>query len=188
MKILHHQPDVPRTKRIALEGRQAADFRFAPHDFPGLHRLKAGYGIDQRTFQAGIDEGARLVAGGLGHPKGFDAGNFVRPTIFADVRNDMTIAREEIFGPVLVIIPFDDEQEAIAIANDTPYGLSAYVQTGSVERAKRLGRKLRAGMVQINGSSLGSGSPFGGYKQSGNGREGGKWGFEDFTEVKVITG
>lgn len=142
----------------------------------------------QGLIQAGIDEGARLVAGGLGHPKGFNAGNYVRPTIFADVRNDMTIAREEIFGPVLVIIPFADEQEAIAIANDTPYGLSAYVQTGSVERAKRLGRKLRAGMVQINGSSLGSGSPFGGYKQSGNGREGGKWGLEDFTEVKVISG
>lgn len=142
----------------------------------------------QGLIQTGIDEGARLVAGGLGHPKGFNAGNFVRPTVFADVRNDMTIAREEIFGPVLVIIPFDDEQDAIAIANDTPYGLAAYVQTGSVERAKRLGRKLRAGMVQINGSSLGSGSPFGGYKQSGNGREGGKWGLEDFTEVKVISG
>lgn len=142
----------------------------------------------QGLIQTGIDEGARLVAGGLGRPKGFNAGNYVRPTIFADVRYDMTIAREEIFGPVLVIIPFDDEQEAIAVANDTPYGLSAYVQTGSVERAKRLGRKLRAGMVQINGSSLGSGSPFGGYKQSGNGREGGKWGLEDFTEVKVITG
>ncbi|KAB2729209.1 aldehyde dehydrogenase family protein [Brucella intermedia] len=157
-------------------------------DHIGPLSSKAHFDKVQRLIQAGIDEGARLIAGGLGHPKGFDAGNFVRPTIFADVRNDMTIAREEIFGPVLVIIPFDDEQEAIAIANDTPYGLSAYVQTGSVERAQRLGRKLRAGMVQINGSSLGSGSPFGGYKQSGNGREGGKRGLEDFTEVKVISG
>ncbi|GLU27880.1 aldehyde dehydrogenase family protein [Brucella sp. NBRC 12950] len=149
---------------------------------------KAHFDKVQGLIQAGIDEGPRLVAGGLGHPKGFNAGNFVRPTVFVDVRNDMTIAREEIFGPVLVIIPFADEEDAITISNDTPYGLSAYVQTGSAERAKRVARKLRAGMVHINGSSLGSGSPFGGYKQSGNGREGGKWGLEDFTEVKVISG
>ncbi len=156
-------------------------------DHIGPLSSRAHFDKVQSLIQAGIDEGARLVAGGLGHPDGFNAGNFVRPTIFADVRNDMTIAREEIFGPVLVIIPFANEQNAITIANDTLYGLSAYVQTGSVDRAKRLARNLRAGMVHINGSTLGSGSPFGGYKQSGNGREGGKWGFEDFTEVKVIT-
>ncbi len=142
----------------------------------------------QKLIQKGIDEGARLVAGGTGRPDGFTEGDFVKPTVFADVNNDMTIAREEIFGPVLAMIPFDTEEEAIAIANDTPYGLAAYIQTGSPERAKRVARKLRAGMVQINGTSRAPGSPFGGYKQSGNGREGGKWGLEDFMEVKLISG
>ncbi|MCH4542488.1 aldehyde dehydrogenase family protein [Ochrobactrum sp. POC9] len=142
----------------------------------------------QQLIQKGIDEGARLVAGGTGRPDGFTEGDFVKPTVFADVNNDMTIAREEIFGPVLAMIPFDTEEEAIAIANDTPYGLAAYIQTGSPERAKRVARKLRAGMVQINGTSRAPGSPFGGYKQSGNGREGGKWGLEDFMEVKLISG
>ncbi|MBC2885557.1 aldehyde dehydrogenase family protein [Ochrobactrum sp. CM-21-5] len=142
----------------------------------------------QHLIQKGIDEGARLVAGGTGRPDGFTEGDFVKPTVFADVNNDMTIAREEIFGPVLAMIPFDTEEEAIAIANDTPYGLAAYIQTGSPERAKRVARKLRAGMVQINGTSRAPGSPFGGYKQSGNGREGGKWGLEDFMEVKLISG
>lgn len=142
----------------------------------------------QKLIQKGIDEGARLVAGGTGRPDGFTEGDFVKPTVFADVNNDMTIAREEIFGPVLAMIPFDTEEEAIAIANDTTYGLAAYIQTGSPERAKRVARKLRAGMVQINGTSRAPGSPFGGYKQSGNGREGGKWGLEDFMEVKLISG
>ena len=142
----------------------------------------------QKLIQKGIDEGARLVAGGPGRPEGFTEGDFVKPTVFADVNNNMTIAREEIFGPVLAMIPFDTEDEAIAIANDTPYGLAAYIQTGNPERAKRVARKLRAGMVQINGTSRAPGSPFGGYKQSGNGREGGKWGLEDFLEVKLISG
>ncbi|MBB3216608.1 aldehyde dehydrogenase (NAD+) [Ochrobactrum sp. RC6B] len=142
----------------------------------------------QKLIQKGIDEGARLVAGGTGRPDGFTEGDFVKPTVFADVNNDMTIAREEIFGPVLAMIPFDTEEEAVAIANDTPYGLAAYIQTGNPERAKRVARKLRAGMVQINGTSRAPGSPFGGYKQSGNGREGGKWGLEDFMEVKLISG
>lgn len=142
----------------------------------------------QTMIQKGIDEGARLVAGGTGRPDGISEGDFVKPTIFADVNNDMAIAREEIFGPVLAMIPFDTEEEAIAIANDTPYGLAAYIQTGSPERAKRVARKLRAGMIQINGTSRAPGNPFGGYKQSGNGREGGKWGLEDFMEVKLISG
>ncbi|UWF68459.1 MULTISPECIES: aldehyde dehydrogenase family protein [unclassified Brucella] len=142
----------------------------------------------QALIQKGIDEGARLVAGGTGRPEGFTEGDYVKPTVFADVNNNMTIAREEIFGPVLAMIPFDTEEEAIAIANDTPYGLAAYIQTGSPERAKRVARKLRAGMIQINGTSRAPGSPFGGYKQSGNGREGGKWGLEDFMEVKLISG
>ncbi|WP_417532799.1 aldehyde dehydrogenase family protein [Marinobacterium stanieri] len=142
----------------------------------------------QQLIQQGIDEGARLVAGGTGKPEGMTDGYFVRPTVFADVTNEMTIAREEIFGPVLCIIPFDTEEEAIRIANDSPYGLTHYVQTQDGEKANRVARQLRAGMVQMNGEALGGGAPFGGYKQSGNGREGGPWGLEEFLEVKVITG
>jgi aldehyde dehydrogenase (NAD+) len=139
-------------------------------------------------IQVGIDEKARLVAGGLGRPEGLATGWFVRPTIFADVTNDMRIAREEIFGPVLAIIPFENEADAIAIANDTPYGLAAYLQTGDNERAARVARKLRAGAVHINGSAYEYGSPFGGYKASGNGREGGEMGLDDFLETKMIHG
>ena len=142
----------------------------------------------QTLIDAGIKEGARLVAGGLGRPEGTNRGYFVRPTVFADVNNDMTIAREEIFGPVLSIIPFDDEEEAIKIANETVYGLTDYVQTQDGEKANRVARRLRAGMVEMNGQSRGAGAPFGGYKQSGNGREGGVWGLEDFLEVKSVSG
>ncbi len=142
----------------------------------------------QNMIQVGIDEGATLLVGGLGRPEGFDAGWYVRPTVFSDVNNSMRIAREEIFGPVLAIIPFDDEEEAVAIANDTPYGLAAYVQTGSTERAARLSRSLRAGAVHINGGAYEYGSPFGGYKASGNGREGGEMGLEDFLETKMVHG
>lgn len=142
----------------------------------------------QQLIQQGIDEGARLVAGGTGKPEGMTDGYFVRPTVFADVTNEMTIAREEIFGPVLCIIPFDTEEEAIRIANDSPYGLTHYVQTQDGEKANRVARQLRAGMVQMNGEALGGGAPFGGYKQSGIGREGGPWGLEEFLEVKVVTG
>ena len=142
----------------------------------------------QNMIQVGIDEGATLLVGGLGRPKGFDAGWYVRPTVFSDVNNTMRIAREEIFGPVLAIIPFDDEEAAVEIANDTPYGLAAYVQTGSPERAERLSRSLRAGAVHINGGAYEYGSPFGGYKASGNGREGGEMGLEDFLETKMVHG
>lgn len=144
------------------------------------------YGRVQNLIEAGISEGARVLVGGAGKPKGYETGYFVRPTIFADVRNDMRIAREEVFGPVLALIPFDTEEEAIAIANDTPYGLAAYVQTGDAKRAERVASRLKAGMVHINGGPHRYGSPFGGYKQSGNGREGGKFGLEDFLEVKTI--
>ncbi len=140
----------------------------------------------QNMIQVGIDEGATLVAGGLGRPDGFEKGWYVRPTIFGDVNNSMRIAREEIFGPVLAIIPFDTEEDAVAIANDTPYGLAAYVQTGDAERAARLSRALRAGAVHINGGAYEYGSPFGGYKASGNGREGGAMGLEDFLETKMV--
>ena len=142
----------------------------------------------QAMIQAGIDEGASVIAGGLGRPQGFDIGWYVRPTVFADANNTMRIAREEIFGPVLTIIPFETEEEAIEIANDTPYGLAAYVQTGDASRAARLSRALRAGAVHINGGAYEYGSPFGGYKASGNGREGGDMGLEDFLETKMVHG
>ncbi|MGB0467091.1 MAG: aldehyde dehydrogenase family protein [Pontibacterium sp.] len=142
----------------------------------------------QGLIKKGIAEGASLVAGGLGKPEGLTSGYFVRPTVFADVNNAMVIAREEVFGPVLAMIPFDTEEEAIRIANDTDYGLTNYVQTQDADRANRIARRLRSGMVQINGQMLGAGAPFGGFKQSGNGREGGVWGLEDFLEVKAISG
>ncbi len=142
----------------------------------------------QDLIQVGIDEGARLVAGGTGRPPELNSGYFVRPTVFADVNNDMRIAREEIFGPVLSIIPFDSEEEAVKIANDTPYGLTNYVQTQDPNKANRMARHLRSGMVEMNGMARSAGSPFGGYKQSGNGREGGVWGLEDFMEVKSVSG
>jgi aldehyde dehydrogenase (NAD+) len=142
----------------------------------------------QDLIQVGIDEGARLVAGGTGRPEGLNRGYFIRPTVFADVHNQMRIAREEIFGPVLSIIPFDSEEDALAIANDTPYGLTNYVQTADGARRNRLARHLRSGMVEMNGQSRGRGSPFGGMKASGLGREGGVWGLEDFLEVKAVSG
>jgi len=142
----------------------------------------------QSLIERGITEGARLVAGGTGKPEGFNLGYYTRPTVFADVDNKMSIAQEEIFGPVLSIIPFDTEEEAIEIANDTPYGLAAYLQTADKARITRLSRQLRAGMVRINGASHAHGAPFGGYKQSGLGREGGHLGMEDFLEVKAISG
>ncbi len=142
----------------------------------------------QDLIQKGIDEGARLVAGGTGRPDGLNRGFYVKPTVFADVTTDMTVAREEIFGPVLSILPFEGEEDGIAMANDTPYGLTNYVQTSDPARANRLARALRSGMVEMNGQSRGAGAPFGGMKQSGNGREGGKWGIEDFLEVKSVSG
>ncbi|MEO0328858.1 MAG: aldehyde dehydrogenase family protein [Pseudomonadota bacterium] len=143
----------------------------------------------QTLIEAGIKEdGARLVAGGLGRPEGLNRGYFVRPTVFADCTNDMRIMQEEIFGPVLSMMPFDSEEEAIEIANDTDYGLTNYVQSEDGEKANRVARQLRSGMVDINGQARSSGSPFGGYKQSGNGREGGTWGMEEFLEVKAIGG
>jgi aldehyde dehydrogenase (NAD+) len=142
----------------------------------------------QTLIRKGIDEGATLAAGGTGRPKALSRGYFVQPTVFTDVNNDMTIAREEIFGPVLAIIPYDSEDEAIRIANDTPYGLSGYVSSGNLERARRVAGRLRTGMVHINGASLDSMAPFGGYKQSGNGREWGPRGIDEFLEVKSVYG
>jgi len=142
----------------------------------------------QDLIRKGIDEGATLVAGGPGRPKGLDRGFYVMPTVFSNVRNDMTIAREEIFGPVLSIIPYDGEEDAIRIANDTPYGLSGYVSSSNIERARAVAARLQTGMVHINSASLDAQAPFGGYKQSGNGREWGPFGIEEFLEVKSIYG
>jgi aldehyde dehydrogenase (NAD+) len=149
---------------------------------------KAHYDKIQGLIQAGINEGATLVAGGTGRADGFDRGYYVKPTVFAGVHNKMTIAQEEVFGPVLVLIPFKDEADAVAIANDSPYGLYAYVQTGDLDRARRIARLMRAGGVSINGTSQDYMAPFGGYKQSGNGREYGKYGLHDFLEIKSISG
>ncbi len=149
---------------------------------------KIQYDKIQTLINKGIDEGAKLVAGGPDRPSNLNKGYFVKPTVFADVNNNMTIAKEEIFGPVVSIIPFSNEQEAIKISNDTAYGLTNYIQTTDTKKAQRIARQLRSGMVEINGVSFADGSPFGGYKQSGNGREGGKWGIEEFLEVKSISG
>ena len=140
----------------------------------------------QGLIQKGIDEGATLVTGGTGRPEGMNVGYFVKPTVFGNVSNDMTIAREEIFGPVLTILPYETEEEAIQIANDTPYGLSGYVQSGSVEHAQEVAAQIRTGNVHINGSGPDFNAPFGGYKASGNGREWGELGFEEFLETKAV--
>ncbi|MFV1987464.1 MAG: aldehyde dehydrogenase family protein [Gemmatimonadota bacterium] len=146
------------------------------------------FGKIQDLIQKGIDEGAHLAAGGTGRPEGLEAGYYVRPTVFTHATNDMTIAREEIFGPVLTIIGYDDEDDAVEIANDTPYGLSGYVSAEDPERARAIARRLRTGNVHVNGAFGDMAAPFGGYKQSGNGREWGVYGFEEFLEVKAIMG
>jgi aldehyde dehydrogenase (NAD+) len=142
----------------------------------------------QDCIEKGIQEGARLVLGGPGRPEGCERGYFVRPTIFADVTNQMSIAREEIFGPVLSIIRFETLEEAIAIANDTPFGLAAYVQSADLDKARRVARRLHAGSVHLNGAGQDYVSPFGGFKQSGNGREWGKYGLLEYLELKSING
>ena len=142
----------------------------------------------QRLIKQGIEEGATLVTGGSGRPDGIAKGYFAKPTVFADVRNDMAIAREEIFGPVLCILPYDSEEDAVAIANDSPYGLSGFVTSGNLDRARRVARRIRAGNVHINGARVDFGACFGGYKQSGNGREWGEAGIEEFLELKAVLG
>ncbi|MDP2086231.1 MAG: aldehyde dehydrogenase family protein [Gemmobacter sp.] len=177
---------------VETAARVAASVAVGPASQPGKH---IGPVVNKRQWDQiqgfiakGIEEGARLVAGGLGLPDGMNKGYYVRPTVFADVKPGMTIEREEIFGPVLSMIPFDTEAEAVAIANDTPYGLTNYVQSSDGARRNRLARALRSGMVEMNGQSRGAGSPFGGVKLSGRAREGGHWGIEEFLEVKAISG
>jgi aldehyde dehydrogenase (NAD+) len=176
---------------VAEAARVAEGIKVGPAHLPGGHIgpvvNKRQWDIIQGFIQKGIEEGARLVAGGPGLPEGVNRGYFVRPTIFADVTPGMTIEKEEIFGPVLSIIPFETEAEALAIANDTPYGLTNYVQTQDRTRANRLSRALAAGMIEVNGKGRGAGSFFGGVKLSGRAREGGVWGLEEFLMPKGIS-
>ncbi len=172
--------------------RVAEGTRVGPASEPGDH---IGPVVNARQWehvqgliQKGIEEGARLVTGGPGRPEHLNRGFFVRPTVFADVRPGMSVERIEIFGPVLSILPFDTEEEAVAIANDTDYGLTHYVQSADEARRHRLARRLKSGMVEMNGQSRGQGAPFGGTKASGRAREGGVWGIEEFLEVKSISG
>jgi aldehyde dehydrogenase (NAD+) len=162
---------------------------------PALARTTIGPVVSKLQFERvegyiekGIEEGAKLVTGGAGRPEGLDKGYFVKPTIFSNVNNQMTIAREEIFGPVLCILPYATEEEAIEIANDTPYGLAAYVWSRDNVRARRVGSRIRAGQVALNGASGDMKTPFGGFKMSGNGREYGEHGLRDFLEVKAVIG
>lgn len=173
--------------RVIAEG-VAVDAAHAAGKHIGPLASDAQFQRVQEMIEKGIGEGARLIAGGLGRPSGHETGYFVRPTVFADVNNQMALAREEIFGPVLSIMPFDSEEEAIAIANDTPYGLANYVQSTDGEKRNRVAGRLRSGMVEMNGKPRAPGSPFGGIKASGRAREGGVWGIEEFLEVKAVSG
>jgi aldehyde dehydrogenase (NAD+) len=186
---------VPRAKQdvsIAIAKSAAESMKvgdpFAEGTTMGPVVSEAQFNKIQRLIQKGIEEGATLVTGGLGRPEGLNRGYYVRPTLFANVRNDMTIAREEIFGPVLSIIPYETEADAIHMANDTLFGLSGYVQSGSIEHARKVAKELRTGNVHLNGAGTDIKAPFGGYKQSGNGREWGIFGFEEFLEIKAVMG
>ena len=186
---------VPRAKMAdaAAWAKQTADAikvgdPFAEATAMGPLASKAQFEKVQRLINRGIEEGARLIVGGPGRPEGISKGYFVKPTVFADVHNDMMIAREEIFGPVLCIIAYEDEEDAVRIANDTPYGLSGYVTSGDIERARRVAKRIRSGNVHINGARLDFAGCFGGYKQSGNGREWGEAGLEEFLELKAVFG
>lgn len=176
-----------QTAKLVAEGLKVGDPNDVNTEIGPLFD-KIQFDRVQAMIEAGINEGCRLLTGGLGKPDGLDVGWFAKPTIFCDANNQMRVAREEIFGPVLVVIPFKTESEAIQIANDTPYGLASFIQTGDSERAKRVAKKLRAGSVHLNGASVEYGTPFGGYKQSGNGREGGLIGLEDYLETKSLHG
>ena len=177
---------VERVKKFANKTKVDVAAKEGDHIGPVISETQ--FNKIQTLIQKGIDEGAKLVAGGPGKPDGLDKGYFVKPTAFADVNNQMEIARTEIFGPVLSIIPFETEEEAISIANDTPYGLTNYIQTQDQQKANRVARKLRSGMVDVNGAGIAVDAPFGGYKHSGIGREAGALGIEEFLEVKTVGG
>ena len=177
---------VERVKKFANTMKVGDPKKEGEHIGPVVSEVQ--YKKIQSLIQKGIDEGAKLVAGGVGKPDGIDKGYFVKPTAFADVNNQMEIARTEIFGPVLSVIPFETEEDAIRIANDTPYGLTNYIQTQDQEKAKRVAKKLRSGMVDVNGAGIAIDTPFGGFKHSGIGREAGKHGLQEFLEVKSVGG
>lgn len=177
---------VERVKKFTNEMKVDVSAKEGDHIGPVISDTQ--FNKIQTLIQKGINEGAKLVAGGLGKPDGLDKGYFVKPTAFADVNNQMEIARTEIFGPVLSIIPFETEEDAISIANDTPYGLTNYIQTQDQQKANRVARKLRSGMVDVNGAGIAVDAPFGGYKHSGIGREAGALGIEEFLEVKTVGG
>jgi aldehyde dehydrogenase (NAD+) len=186
---------VPRSKMAesVSVAKQAADATqvgdpFAEGTGIGPLSSKSQFDKVQRLIDKGIEEGARLIAGGPGRPEGFTRGFFVKPTVFADVDNNMTIAREEIFGPVLCIMPYENEDDAVRIANDSPYGLAGFVTSGDAARARAVAKRIRAGNVHINGARVNFGGCFGGYKQSGNGREWGEAGLEEFLELKALFG
>ena len=181
-----------RDAAIALAKQTAEQVRLGdpldPKTQMGPVVSKAQYDKIQSLIEKGIQEGASLVCGGPGRPAGFNRGYFIRPTVFADVTSEMAIAREEIFGPVLSMLTYDTEEEAIEIANNTSYGLAGYVQAGTIDDARRIGEKIRAGRIYLNGAPANNKVPFGGYKQSGNGREHGVFGFEEYLEVKAMLG
>jgi aldehyde dehydrogenase (NAD+) len=186
---------VPRAKmtQVAAAAKRTAEATVAGDPFKkgtniGPLASAAQFEKVQRLINKGIDEGAKLVAGGAGRPEGISKGYFVKPTVFADVRNDMTIAREEIFGPVLSIIPYEDEDDAVRIANESSYGLSGYVTSGSIERARSIAKRIRSGNVHVNGAQSDFSACFGGYKHSGNGREWGETGLQEFLELKAVFG
>jgi aldehyde dehydrogenase (NAD+) len=177
---------VERLKKYATDFKVDEPTKEGDHIGPVISEIQ--FNKIQNLIQKGIDEGAKLVAGGIGKPKGLKNGYYVKPTVFADVNNKMEIAKTEIFGPVLSVISFKNEEEAIEIANDTPYGLTNYIQTQDPEKVKRVARKLRSGMVDVNGAGIAVDAPFGGYKHSGIGREAGKEGLIEFLEVKSVGG
>jgi len=185
-------PHAKQDQAIAVAREAAAKVKvgdpFADDTTIGPVVSEVQYNKIQALIQKGIDEGATLVTGGVGRPEGLNRGYYVRPTVFANVTNDMTIAREEIFGPVLSILPYETEADAIRMANDTVYGLSGYVQSANIEHAREVAGRMRTGNVHLNGAGMDFKAPFGGYKQSGNGREWGEMGFEEFLEVKAVLG
>jgi aldehyde dehydrogenase (NAD+) len=177
---------VERLKKYANDFKVDDPNKEGDHIGPVISETQ--YNKIQTLIQKGIDEGAKLISGGTGKPSGLDIGYYVKPTVFVDVKNDMDIAKTEIFGPVLSVMPFETEEEAIKIANDTPYGLTNYIQTQDPEKVKRVARKLRSGMVDVNGAGIAVDAPFGGFKHSGIGREAGAEGLTEFLEVKSVGG
>ena len=177
---------VEKLKKFSEEMKVGDPNKEGEHIGPVVSKIQ--FNKIQTLIQKGIDEGAKLIAGGLGKPDGLEKGYYVKPTVFIDVNNKMEIARTEIFGPVLSVIPFETEDEAIKIANDTPYGLTNYIQTKDQEKARRVAKKLRSGMVDVNGAGIAIDTPFGGFKHSGIGREAGEHGLQEFLEVKSVGG